>query len=132
MSDPSRLRPLPHDQWSETIADMRSGFAGGLNVYRTMAHHPALLRAWSELRDHVVKHSALGDELLEVVILRIGHRLGSTYEWSQHIERARTAGLSDARIASIQGPRGSLKPLARKRCSTSWRPWASIQPSVSS
>lgn len=83
---------------------MLDGFAGGLNVYRTMAHHPALLRAWSDLREHVVNRSALGKELLEVVILRTGMRLGSEYEWSQHVLRARKVGLSDARILALRGP----------------------------
>jgi alkylhydroperoxidase family enzyme len=80
---------------------MREGFAGQLNVYRTMAHHPALLRAWAPLRQHLVKDTALGAERSEVVILRTGHRLGSAYEWSQHVSRARALGFSDDRIRAI-------------------------------
>ncbi len=74
--------PLGDDQWPEPIEDLRSGFAGQLNVYRTMAHNPALLRAWAPLRQHLVKDSALGPQRSEVVILRTGHRLGSHYEWA--------------------------------------------------
>jgi hypothetical protein len=69
-----------------------------------MAHHPALLRSWPDLREHVVKRSSLGQTGLEVVILRTGHRLGSDYEWSQHVVRGRKAGLSDATIRSLRGP----------------------------
>ena len=36
--------PLTDAEWPEEIADLRDGFAGTLNVYRAMAHHPALLR----------------------------------------------------------------------------------------
>lgn len=96
--------PLSDADWPEQVADLRAGFAGALNVYRTMAHHPALLRAWSALRAHVVTRSALGPDRLEVVILRTGARLGCAYEWQQHVVRARAAGLSDARIAALKGP----------------------------
>ncbi len=89
---------------------MRGGFAGGLNVYRTMAHHPELLRSWAPLRDHIVNQTTLGPELSEVVILRTGHRLGSSYEWQQHIERARKRGLTDARIATIAGKPEEMAP----------------------
>jgi alkylhydroperoxidase family enzyme len=93
--------PLSDAQWPEAIVDMRDGFAGQLNVYRTMAHHPALLRAWAPLRQHLVKNTALGAERSEMVILRTGHRLGSAYEWAHHVSRARTLGFSDDRIRSI-------------------------------
>ena len=73
--------PLTDAEWPEPLADLRDGFAGQLNVYRTMAHHPALVRAWAPLRQHIVKDTALGLERSEVVILRTGHRMGSAYEW---------------------------------------------------
>lgn len=98
------VRPLSDADWPEAALELRSGFAGGLNVYRTMAHHPALLTAWANLREHIVNGSALGPARLEVVILRTGTRLGSSYEWDQHVLRARRHGLSDARIASLRGP----------------------------
>ncbi|PWJ21139.1 carboxymuconolactone decarboxylase family protein [Jannaschia seohaensis] len=96
--------PLHPDRWPPEIADMAGGYAGRLNVYRMIAHHPALLRAMDTLREHVVNRTALGAERSEVAILRGAHRLGSSYEWDQHILRARARGLSDARIASIRGP----------------------------
>lgn len=89
--------------WPEAIAEMRGGFAGALNVYRTMAHHPALLKAWAPLRQHVVKDSALGPVRSEVVILRAAYRMGSPYEWEHHVSRARGLGMSDARIAALRG-----------------------------
>ncbi len=104
------LDPVSDADWPETIADMQPGFAGGLNVYRTMAHHPALLRAWSDLREHVVNNSTLGKQRSEIVILRTGLRLGSDYEWSQHVIRARSCGLADARISSVRGPVCDMSP----------------------
>jgi len=96
--------PLTATDWPAEIADMEAGFAGRLNVYRVMAHHPALLRAWAGLRQHVVRDTALGAERSEVVILRTGHRLGAAYEWDHHVARARALGMADARIATLAGP----------------------------
>lgn len=110
MKRDAMLAPISDTDWPEEIAAMREGFAGSLNVYRTMAHHPALLRAWADLREHLVRRSALGSERLEIAILRTGHRLGSSYEWAQHVLRARKAGLSDARIRSIKGRLGAMAP----------------------
>ncbi|MGH1464525.1 MAG: carboxymuconolactone decarboxylase family protein [Cognatishimia sp.] len=101
--------PISDQDWPLEIAEMLTGFAGGLNVYRTMAHHPALLKAWSDLREHVVNQTSLGAERSEVVILRTGKRLGSSYEWHQHIVRARKTGLDDPRIARIAGPLGTIE-----------------------
>jgi len=101
---------LSRADWPEEIADMQTGFAGRLNVYRVMAHHPELMRAWAPLRAHVVQKNALGLQRSEVVILRTGHRAGAAYEWAHHISRARACGMSDARIASIAGPLEGMAP----------------------
>lgn len=95
--------PICDGDWPPAIAEMEAGFAGALNVYRTMAHHPALLKAWAPLRQHVVKESALGPERSELVILRAAHRMGSAYEWAHHVSRARALGMPDARIAAMRG-----------------------------
>lgn len=94
--------PLTDADWPAQIEDMREGFAGKLNVYRTMAHHPALLRAWAPLRQHIVKDNHLGVVRAEVVILRTAFRFGSEYEWAHHVSRARLVGISDTRIAEIR------------------------------
>jgi 4-carboxymuconolactone decarboxylase len=102
--------PLNDEDWPEVAADLREGFAGRLDVYRVMARHPALLRAWTGLRQHVVLDTALGAELSEVVILRTGHRRGSAYEWAHHVVRARAIGFDDARIEGLRGPVGAMAP----------------------
>ena len=109
MSD-IEFSPLTDAAWPPEVFDLQGGFAGALNVYRVMAHHPALLRAWAPLREHIVNQTSLGPQLSEVAILRTGHRLGSSYEWHQHIDRARRRGLTDARIASIAGACEDMEP----------------------
>jgi len=97
------LAPLTDADWPESLSHLRERFMGKANVYRVMAHHPALVEAWASLRAHVVLESALGPERLEVVILRTAHRLGARYEWDHHVIRARREGLTDARILAIGG-----------------------------
>lgn len=100
--------PVADADWPEDLAAMREGFAGKLNVYRVMAHHPALLEAWASFRNHVVSADVLGKQLSEVAILRTGHHMRSRYEWSHHVSRGRACGMSDARIASIAGETGQM------------------------
>jgi len=101
--------PIPDSDWPAEIDDMRAGFAGQLNVYRVMAHHPDLLRAWTGLRQHIVNASTLGRDRAEVVILRLAHRVSSSYEWNQHVSRGMKAGLSKARISSLRGPLAGME-----------------------
>ncbi|WP_299839952.1 carboxymuconolactone decarboxylase family protein [uncultured Paracoccus sp.] len=98
------FQPLGDNDWPESVAGLKGGFATRLNVYRTMAHHPALLTAWAPLRQHVVLDRALSDQQSEVVILRTGHNLQAPYEWAHHVSRGRAVGMEDARIAALAGP----------------------------
>lgn len=95
------LGPIDPNEWPSSLEGLQNTFAAKLNVYRVMAHHPDLLVAWSSLRDHLVMKNQLGPALSEVVILRVGHRLGSEYERAHHIVRGRACGLTDARIRDI-------------------------------
>ena len=106
----AELPPLSDADWPEAVADLRGGFAGQLNVYRTMAHHLALLAAWAGLREHLVRRSALGPARSEVVILRTGVRLEADYEWAHHVVRARKLGMDDDRIRSLRGAPSEMAP----------------------
>jgi 4-carboxymuconolactone decarboxylase len=67
-----------------------------------MANHPDLLRRWLVFANHVLGKSTLPVRDREILILRIGHRCRSAYEWGQHVQIARRAGMSDADIAAIR------------------------------
>ena len=106
----SLLPPLSNQDWPDALTDMQDGFSGQLNVYRVMAHHPALVRAWADLRQHIVIDTSLGRQMSEVVILRAATHLKSSYEWDSHVVRARTLGLTDARISSLKGDAANMEP----------------------
>lgn len=96
-----RLAPLRPDDWNADVGAVRDMLPMDLNVYRTMAHHPALLQAWGPLRRQVVAETVLSRRELEIVTLRTAHRAGSHYEWSQHVQRGQLAGLTAREIATL-------------------------------
>ena len=109
MSASPRIPPLPESQWDPEIVEVfgRGGGAdapgGGrvLNIFRTLAHHPKLLRRWTVFGNHVLFKSTLPPRERELVILRIGWLCRSQYEWGQHVRIGRQAGLSDEEIKRI-------------------------------
>ena len=78
-----------------------------LNIFRTLAHHPKLLKRWSVFGNHVLARSSLPARERELVILRTGYLCGSGYEWAQHAAIGRQAGLSDTEIERIALGSGS-------------------------
>lgn len=70
------------------------------NVFRMMAHAPALMPGIMELTGAVLYRAKLDPILRELVVLRVGHLCGSTYEVSQHRKIAQAIGLSQEKIDS--------------------------------
>jgi len=68
------------------------------NVFRMMAHAPALMPGIMELTGAVLYRAKLDPVLRELVILRVGHLCGSTYEVSQHRKISQAIGLSQEKI----------------------------------
>ena len=101
IKSPARLEPLDIEDlpdWMQT---------GGqnivrVNVMRTIAHHPDLLKPWNRFAGHVLGHtSTLSGRDREIVILRTGWNHQSDYEFGQHRIIGRREGLSDDEIDDI-------------------------------
>jgi alkylhydroperoxidase family enzyme len=76
-----------------------------LNIYRTLAAHPKLLKRWGVFGTHVLYRSTLPARERELLILRTGWLCRSEYEWGQHVIIARGAGVSDEEIERVKdGP----------------------------
>lgn len=69
------------------------------NVFRMLAHAPALMPGLMELTGAILYRSKLEPLLRELVILRVGHLTGSSYEVQQHNKIAAAIGLSAEKIA---------------------------------
>jgi alkylhydroperoxidase family enzyme len=73
----------------------------GLNILGTLAHHPALARAFCTLNGHLLRATTLSERQRELVIMRVATVRRSDYEWAQHVPMARDAGLTELEIGGI-------------------------------
>jgi alkylhydroperoxidase family enzyme len=105
-----RVPPLPIDEMDDEIRQ-RIGDGPVLNIFRTLAQHPKLLKRWLVFGSHVLGRSSLGAREREILILRIGFLCRSAYEWGQHVKIALGSGLTQAEIDLI--PDGPDAPGAR-------------------
>jgi alkylhydroperoxidase family enzyme len=80
---PSAVEPLP------------------LNIFRTLAHNEPLSKAFLKLGGHLLGGGVLPTREREIVILRVGWRAGSEYEFGQHTTIGKKAGLSDEEISRL-------------------------------
>jgi 4-carboxymuconolactone decarboxylase len=81
------------------------GIDGQLNIFKTLAHHPDLLRRWTVFGNHILFKSSLPARDRELAILRVGWRCRSGYEWGQHCVIGKREGITDEEIRRIaDGP----------------------------
>jgi 4-carboxymuconolactone decarboxylase len=109
-----RIAPVPAEaipaEVSEILARLPPGAPAAF--FRTLAHHPALLRAWTEFGNHVVGRSTLPARDRELLILRVSWHCGSTYVFAAHLARARAAGIGDTELERVQDAPGATPPRA--------------------
>lgn len=101
---PPRIPPLPDAEWDAEVRDLLASTQMGgrvLNIFRTLAHHPKLLKRWLVFGTHVLGKSTLGPRERELLILRTGWNCRSEYEWGQHVVIGRLLGLTDDEITRI-------------------------------
>lgn len=78
-----------------------------LNIFRVMMHHPDLTRRWTVFAGHVLQKQTLPPRDRELLILRIGWLNQAEYEWAQHVEIARRAGITEAEIERVKQGAGA-------------------------
>ncbi|MCV7411199.1 carboxymuconolactone decarboxylase [Mycobacterium florentinum] len=99
-----RLPPLPADQWDEATQQALSAMRGAdtNNALSTLAHHPALAKAFLRFNVHLLMTSTLPTRIRELAILRVAHRRECAYEWSHHVSMAKDEGITDEQIAAVR------------------------------
>lgn len=100
MPDIPRLAPTTEADWDERTAELMAQL-GGLNIFRTLAHHPELLGRWLGFGGHVLMGSTLDPRTRELVILRVGWRCHCDYEFGQHTVIAGQLGVTDAEVRRV-------------------------------
>ena len=100
MRDPSQFNA---DE-AEIAAKNRVG-GRDLNLFRVLLNHPNLTRRWMVFAGHVLQKQTVPLRERELLILRIGWLNQSEYEFAQHAEIAKRAGIGEAEIERVkQGP----------------------------
>ena len=97
-----------------------------LNIFATMAKHPELLDRFNRFGGFLLFRGLLPVRERELVILRVGWRSGSVYEFGQHTVIGGGAGVTDEDVRRIatedlegwSGEDRNLIELADQLCST--------------
>jgi len=108
----THLRPLPCDEWGDDeLAALRSAFPEPVverfltgdtpTAITTMLHHPALAGPWLAYNNVLLWSPALEHRQRELMVLRVGWRTRSTYEWVQHVKLGERYGITRADVEAI-------------------------------
>ncbi len=99
-----RLEPVSPDNTdpaTRELFDLMAPQARTMNVFRTFAHHPDLMRPWLGFGRYLLRSSTLEPRLRELIVLRVGWQCHSPYEWGQHVNLGRRSGVHDADLERI-------------------------------
>jgi alkylhydroperoxidase family enzyme len=80
------------------IPTIPSDVEPSLNIFKTLEHNEGLSKAFRRLGAHLLGAGVLPARERELVILRVGWRCGSEYEFGQHHVIGTAQGLTDAEI----------------------------------
>ena len=102
---PSAPRIAPRTDPPPEVLELLEGSLnrGGqpLNIFSTLAYHPKLLKRFNQFGGMLLFRGVVPARERELVILRVGWRCQSVYEFGQHTVIGRQAGLTDAEITAV-------------------------------
>lgn len=75
-----------------------------LNIFATLAAHPALLKRFNVFAGLFMTKGLLPERERELVVLRVGSNAGAVYEFGQHTLIGCRVGLSDDEILRLTQP----------------------------
>ena len=105
-TDTPRIQPAELEALDDDTRAMMGRFEDNpLNIFRTLAQHPRLLKRWLVFANHVLGKSTIPVREREILILRIGWLCRAGYEWGQHVQIGLECGLTESEIQAIKaGP----------------------------
>ncbi|HYD10392.1 MAG TPA: carboxymuconolactone decarboxylase family protein [Acidimicrobiales bacterium] len=74
---------------------------GPPNLFLTLGRHRKLALGWLHFAGRLMPGGTLPARETELVILRVAHLAGCTYEYEHHVRRAKKAGVTDADIQRV-------------------------------
>lgn len=108
--DTPRITPITAADATPEVTELidKAGLRGPdgtpLNIFGTLARHPALLRRWLVFATHVLAKNSLPRRDRELLILRTGWRCRSQYEFSQHAVIALASDISADEVQRTKLP----------------------------
>lgn len=78
------------------------------NLFATFLHAPRIFLAWLPFASQLMPYGSLTRRQTELVILRVAWRTRCRYEWVQHVQIGRAAGLSDEDILRVTDTPGGM------------------------
>ncbi len=100
---PPRIPPSAEGDWDDETRELLDRL-GRMNIFTTLAHHPKLLKRWLVFGSHVLAKSTLPARERELLILRVGWRCGSPYEFGQHTVIGEQAGVTSEEVRRLTQP----------------------------
>src|SRR5437764_14013289 len=99
------LRPHERDeQQQELLGGVGALTVPASNIFDTLVRHPGLFRKWLPLGGKLLA-GKLPARDRELLILRTGWHCRAAYEWGQHVNIARSSGITDEEIDRVtRGP----------------------------
>jgi 4-carboxymuconolactone decarboxylase len=85
----------------EIFDKMKNNGARVINLYRTLAYNPKVMRDFVKLGNTLLSKTELEPRLRELIIMRIASVTGSRYEWAQHQALAMQLGVTEEQAAAI-------------------------------
>ena len=100
-----RISPL-EGKWHKSLTQEYNSFnmvydGKIINILRTVANHPKLMKSWYPFFIHMLRGLRLPRRDMEIVILRITWLCQSEYAWSRHAAQAIEIGVSEEEIKRI-------------------------------
>ena len=112
-----RIRPLPREEWTDEAREVFAYWEGEegrnngsrSNTMLTLAQHPGLAIASLDFGKYFMLQSTLSARQIKLIILRIAHRYGSTYQWTHNALGAKQVGITDEEIEAVRsGPQAPV------------------------
>lgn len=108
MTEP-RIEPLPRAEWTEKARDVFAYWEGDQartegsrsNTMMTLANHPDLALASLDLGKYFMLASTLTARQQKLIVLRVAHLHGSTYQWTHNALGAKQVGISDEEVDAV-------------------------------
>jgi alkylhydroperoxidase family enzyme len=102
--------PYIEDPQTEDLKDLYARLSQGglglgvLNIFKTMANSPDLMRRWLRMATPLLAPGGLmlDARLREIAILRVAQNARSEYEFAHHVRIAKMAGMTDDEIRGLQ------------------------------